>query len=206
MHSLVHFADNAVQASLVAEKAICGEGGVGIFNPQFQKATESSVARLVRTASKALSRGGDERSGIYRKTITHLRPLLKEKYNCLSLPISNYLGNRFNIIFKNSVYLYCLREPIKELLAITQTNQLLKSVLSDYNKEVIKAELKVFAMINKTITGPFWCSLERKDIDLVGMNAIFNKLVNHFDEAGENPLILLEGKSPFGEEFLHWDV
>ena len=201
MHNLVHFADNAVQASLVAEKAICGEGGVPIYNPQFQNTSESGTARLVRTASKALSRGGEK-----RKALTHLRPVLKEKYNTMSLPISNYVGNRFNILFTNSVFLYCLRNQIKELLEFCQTNQLLKSVLSDFNKDVVITILKVFGIADKAIFGPYWRALESKEIDLVGMNRIYSSLVQYFDEAGENPIIFLEGKSPFDEKFLHRDA
>ena len=115
-------------ASLVAERAIFGVGGVPIYNPQFQNASESGTARLVRTASKALSRGGDERNGIYRKALTHLRPVLKEKYNTMSLPISNYVGNRFNILFTNSVFLYCLRNQIKELLELCRRHHHFKGL------------------------------------------------------------------------------
>ena len=109
MKETAHYADNAVESGLAAEKAIVGPAGVPILNPAFQNAKESGAARLVRTASKALSRGGDEKNGMYREAITALRPVLKERYGALSLPIANYRGNRFNILFTNAASIYCLR-------------------------------------------------------------------------------------------------
>ena len=93
VHSLVHFAENAVEASLMAEKAIYGEAQAPVISSPIQNAAESLTARLIREGAKALARGADERNGIYRKAITHLGPLLKEKYNTISLPIASPLGD-----------------------------------------------------------------------------------------------------------------
>ena len=65
MKETAHYADNAIESGLAAEKAIVGE-----------------------------ARGGDEKNGMYREAITALRPVLKERYGALSLPIANYRGNR----------------------------------------------------------------------------------------------------------------
>ena len=40
---------------------------------------------------------------------------------------------------------------------------------------------------------------------MVQMNAIYADMVNYFDAAAENPSLLMEGHSPFAEEFLHRD-
>ena len=78
--------------------------------------------------------------------------------------------------------------------------------MSDFNKDVVITILKVFGIADKAIFGPYWRALESKEIDLVGMNRIYSSLVQYFDEAGENPIIFLEGKSPFDEKFLHRDA
>ena len=204
LHSLVHLAENAVQAGEAAEKAIVGEAGIPSLNPAFQKKGESAAARLIREGSKALSRGGDEKNGIYRQAFTFLRPVLKERYGALSLPIVNYRGNRFNILFTNSVAVYCLRNQLKELLSISE-NPLIKSVSKGLNNDVVLAGVHALAKVAKSITGPFWRVMETKSINIVQMNQILTKLVKFFDDAAENPSLLMEGNSPFDDEYIHRD-
>ena len=64
-----------------------------------QKDDESGAVRLVRTASKCLARGGDDKSGCYMD----LRTYPNDKYGKTSKRASHLLvpfrGNRFNILF-----------------------------------------------------------------------------------------------------------
>ena len=85
-----------------------------------------SFGRLVNI----ISRGGNEKCGIYRLALTFLSRLLKERYGALSILITNFRGNRFNIIFVNGTFIYCLRDLLKELLDINNSNQLLKAEMT----------------------------------------------------------------------------
>ena len=173
MHSLSHFADKAVSSGLASEKEILGEEGAPILNPSFRQKNESAAARLVRTLSKAVSRGGDEKSGIHGKAKVFLGPMLKERYGLNSIPIKNYLGSRFNILFSNAAYIYGLRKELEELLRMYPTNQLIQSALKDIQNKVIMAGVHTLAKVHKTVIGPLTRALEDKNIGLVEINDIY---------------------------------
>ena len=204
-HSLAHFADKAVSSGLAAEKEILGEEGAPILNPSFKQKNESAAARLVRTLSKAISRGGDEKSGIHAKAKTFLSPMLKERYNLNVIPIKNYLGSRFNILFSNAAYIYVMRKELTELFETYDTNQLLLSVKKDIQNKVILSGVQTLAMIHKTVIGPLTRALDRKENGIIEMNAIYKSLVDYLDRAAADPSILLQGSSPFAEEYLTRD-
>ena len=205
MHVLSHFADDAVSSGLAAEKEFFGGEGAPILNPSFRQKKESAAARLVRTLSKAVSRGGDERNGIHGKAKTFLAPMLKERYGLNSIPIKNYIGSRFNILFANAAYIYGLRKELTELFEISATNQLLLSVRKDIKERGILSAVHVLAKIHKTIIGPLTRFLEKKANGVPEINALFESMILFFDEAAENPSLLMEGSSPFPEEYLSRD-
>lgn len=101
LHSLVHFAEVTDKSGAAAEHAHYGGLEVPILNPQYRQAGESGAARTVRTVCKAFSRGGDEKSGVFGKAISFLKPILKEEFNVISLPLTPYRGSRFSILFHN---------------------------------------------------------------------------------------------------------
>lgn len=129
LHGLVHFAE-AASASLSELDQGRFEGNPPIYDLRKQK--ESGTARLVRTASNAMGRGGDEKNGRYGDFKSYSHQFLAEK-GFHSLPLLPFHGNRFNILFENAVSLFFLHDLIHDFLQNHQTNGLLKSVLHDLN-------------------------------------------------------------------------
>jgi len=105
LHILVNFAED-LDGVIKWFEASTKEGPLGAEGytetANFTKNEESGAVRLVRTASKCLARGGDEKSGCY----VDLKAFLTDKYPKSSTKGSHLLvpfrGNRFNILFYNS--------------------------------------------------------------------------------------------------------
>ena len=113
LHSLVHYAEVADKAALALEENhYGGKENIPILNPAFRQAGESGAARTVRLICKSLSRGGDEKSGVYDKAVTYFRAILQEEFGTKTLPFTQYLRNRFSIFFHNCSVTYCLYDHL----------------------------------------------------------------------------------------------
>ena len=173
LHSLVHFADLIDKTAMeYEEEHFGGKENVPILIPSFRQANESAAARTVRVVCKALSRGGDEKSGVYDKALTFFLPILKQEFDSHSLPITPYLRNRFSIFFHNCSAIYCLYDYLIEFFELHQSNMLLKSALSDLKQELFVGEIRGVGILSKTIMAPFWRVVEDKSVDLSQMNDV----------------------------------
>jgi len=72
-----------------------------IFDRNALKLSESGTLRLIRTASKALARGTDEKSGKYCDFKMYSKDFLQEN-GYYTLPLQPFRGNRFNLLFENA--------------------------------------------------------------------------------------------------------
>ena len=209
LHSLVHYADLVDKTALQHEvQHFDGIDNVPILNPSWRQAGESAAARTVRVVCKALSRGGDEKSGVYDKALTYLLPILKQEFDAHSLPITPYLRNRFAIFFHNSSVIYCLYDHLVEFFSLHNSNLLLKNALSDLKELFFVANIRGAGLISKTIIAPLWNTIEDKSVDLSQMSDIY-ALLKFLEEASVNPQMVLNGNSPFPERYLrkdkYWD-
>ena len=206
LHSLVHYADVCDKAANENEVTHFGSTEkVPINDPTFRKAGESAAARTVREVCKSLSRGGDEKSGVYDKAVTFFRPILKEEFDAHSLPFTPYLRNRFSIFFHNCSVLYCLYDHLIEFFSVYQSNKLLKAVLFDLQQIFFVGEIRAIAIISKLFMAPLWNAIEDRDVDLSAMNGIYSQLLRAFEEASSDPSVLLRGISPFPDKYLKKD-
>ena len=198
LHSLVHFAE-------AASKTLCelDQGGFDqeppIHDPRFRKATESGTARLIRTASNALGRGGNAKCGKYGDFKEVVAEFLKES-GLRSLPIQPYHGNRFNILFENAVSLFFLHEHIEKFLQDHQSNGLLQSVLHDLKTPEYLAGVKALGLISRLVTSPLWRLLEAKDIHIFRMNKHYKDLVDNLEVAANNVQDFMQGRILIFEE------
>jgi hypothetical protein len=128
--------------------------------------------RLIRTASKAFSCGGDAKSGVYGHFTTFSKDFLN-KNKMKSVPIQRYHGNRFNILFENASYVYFMHEKIKEYLDFDASNRLLLSVKHDVNTDFVLAGVKALGLIHYFITSPLWSFIERKDVHVIESCVVF---------------------------------
>ena len=97
LHLLVGMADVAA-ITLLEWESTHFEGAVGAAALSLcLKKSESGIVCLIRTACKAFSRGGCEKSGVYQAFTSYLRSNGVKRN-----PLSTFRGNRFNILFYNS--------------------------------------------------------------------------------------------------------
>ena len=161
------------------------EGKPPAYDKSFTKVTESGTARLVRTACKALSRYGDEKSGKFKEFSNFLDAFLKEN-EMMCVPLQPFHGNRFNILFESSAALYFLHNQIQQFLVGNQSNTLLKAVAHDINVPEYVAGTKALGLISRHLTGPLWNLLENKNIHILEMNQFYLKLVNFVSDSSSN--------------------
>ena len=177
----MHFAEVSNRAILEAEKGFF-EDQPPIHDKNFLKANESGSLRLVRTASKALSRGGDEKSGKYGDFSIYAKQFLKENgMSCV--PLVDFHGNRFNILFESSATLFFLKTIVTEFLQCNQSNNLLKAVSCDIKVKEYLAGCKALGLVSRLITGPLWCLLENKTIHIMEMNLHYLELTTFLTDA-----------------------
>ena len=131
LHVLVHMAEVASKSLVEAEKSI--DESEGNF-----KATEPGTTRLIRTASKAFARGGDEKSGVHGPFQAFVKPFLQQ-HKMTSIPLERFRGNRFNILFSNAANVFFLAPKMKEFLKAESGNRLLQSVGEDINNHTYLA-------------------------------------------------------------------
>ena len=112
--------------------------------------------RLVRTACKALCKHGSEQSGVYQAFTSYL-----SSNGIKRNPLASFRDNRFNILFYDAGVLYYISDLIKSFKDVWQTpNQLLRAVYSDIQVPEFLAGCRALGLVNKIVTGPFWCVLE----------------------------------------------
>ena len=108
LHALVHIAD-AAPKSLQEVDNILFENEPPIFDKSYKSKQEAGSVRLIRTASKGFSCGGDEKSGVYGPFHLFVKDFLKE-INLRSVPIQRFHGNRFNILFSSAANIFFMRD------------------------------------------------------------------------------------------------
>ena len=198
LHSLVHIADTSDKSLLTAEKAIFGDNDVPRPEGSFTSKTESGTTRLVRTASKAFSSGGDEKSGCFSGFSVFVKPFLKQ-HKFQTLPLQRFRGARFNILFANAASVYFLhKEMIGYLQQLGATNRLLKAVLNDLQTPEFIAGTKCLGLVSKLLTCPLWNVIENRDIDIVEMNVKYLEFVQVIEEASRDVQAFLTGALAFG--------
>ena len=203
LHTLVHAAETVVSATISAENGHF-DGNPPIHNPNFRNANESGVARLIRTTCTAFARGGSEKNGVYGKFLTFIQPVLREQFNCRSLPLTPYHGARFSVLFHNASVIYALREHITKFLETHANNGLTKSVQHDLKYYL--GFVKGIACFLKEVAKPFWAVNEDKAVDVISLGQHYRDMIAFLEDAAQKPEILLEGRSSFPEKYLRKDA
>lgn len=184
LHSLIHFAETSNKVLIEVEQGFFG-GATPIFDKSFITKKEYATTRLVRTASKALARGADEKSGRYTDFFVFIDDHFKEN-GLHSVPLQPFHGNRFNILFESSASLFFLHKHITQFLEGNQSNNLLKSVLHDIQIPEFVAGVKALGLISRHLTGPLWSLLENKDLHILDMNEKYLQLVIFLSDETNN--------------------
>jgi E1A/CREB-binding protein len=201
LHLMVGMADT-VCASLVKFEELSCEDPLAQSPSSF-----GTAVRAVRETCKALSRGGDEKSGCFRQW----RVFCERHSNSEDIQlVQNFKGNRFNIVFLLGGNVYYLHKKIIQLLQeMKEPNCLLKSVLDNLLNPFVLAGCKALGLLRKLVMNPLWRLTENKDTHVLDMNQNYVKLCGFLGQCGDNSDTLLEflaGRiSPFQESLVEKD-
>ena len=190
----VHFADVMSKGANEAELAEF-DGNPPSHPSSFAKnPKEASGVALIRKACKAFAAGGCEKYGCYGKAKLFLEPILKEKFDTNTIPITPFRGHRFNIMPHNAVYVHCLHPYLVEFLSLNHENGLTDSLLGDLKQPFFMAEVKTFAIFCLLYTMPLWRMIEDRQVDIVKLGKAYVDMVAGLEDASKKPEVLLEGK------------
>ena len=184
MHFITGMAEHTAEAIRLFESAESDTPSSG----------EAGAIRLIRTACKAFQRRADEKSGCPVHFTTYLR-----RHGIQKVPLANFRGNRFNIIFLNGARVFYLHKHILDFLSNCwgPQNKLLKAILEDASNELYIAGCRALGLIDKLVTGPLWRILE-SDIHILDVSSEYTQLLQFFTECSNDASQFLTGeKVPF---------
>nr|XP_054765133.1 uncharacterized protein LOC129271907 [Lytechinus pictus] len=185
LHSFVQLAEVAGSSILEVEQST-KEEQVNTPPFVFKQQNESGTVRLIRTASKAFARTGDQKSGCYGDFKLFVKPYLDE-HGMRSVPLCPFRGNRFNIVFFNAAHVYFLYSSMRDYLSQQRNlNGLLKAVKHDLSIPMHIAGCRALGLLDKLVTRPLWRVIEDKDIHILQMNRYIQDLITYLDKAQEN--------------------
>lgn len=165
------------------------------------KSSEAMVLTLLRFCAKCFSCGGDEKSGAHADFKAYCNSI-QEKV--MFIP---FRGNRFNIIFLISQFVYYHKENIlKFLQEIHGANNFIQKIILSYiKKPLLLAACKVLGLISKLITAPFWRLIER-NIHIFDLNTYFQTLSSYLLRQSQDATGFVSGEEyPFEEVLLEKD-
>ena len=111
---------------------------------------ESGTLRLIRSVCKSIHYRGCEKSG---RMVTF--EIFMEEQDICRLPIYQFLGNRFNIVFLNGAGIYYLFDYLVDFFnKIELDNKLLLAVHWDLKVLAYKVGCRALGLIEKQTTGP----------------------------------------------------
>ena len=153
--------------------------------------TSSGTQRLVRTACKAFHHKGSQQCGSSTLFRTYLR-----KEGIHKIPLAQFVGNRFNILFYDAAGVYFLRDYMKKFIETvhgTQANRLLQAVLADLKDHTYISGCRALGIIDKAVTGPLWRQLQCSTSSVLSMGTIYCEMKEKFDSWSMDAQPLLEG-------------
>ncbi|XP_071149165.1 uncharacterized protein [Mytilus edulis] len=190
LHLLVHMAEAAASTLKESDKGFFGTEHP-ILDKSFLKATEPGAVRLIRIASKAFARGGDEKNGAHLHFETYIDNFLAT-HKLRSIPLERYRGNRFNIIFSAASNVFFLADKMSAYLEAGASNRLLLALQFDLQIPEYVAGCKALGLISEFITIPLWCCLEDSNISIMDIGVHFKELVAYLEEMDYQKFV--EGK------------
>ena len=153
----------------------------------------SGTQRLVRTACKAFHHRGSQQCGSSLLFRTYLR-----KQGLSNIPLAQFVGNRFNILFYDAAGVFFLRNHMQlfiESVHGKDANLLLKAVLKDLKNPLYIAGCRALGLIDKVITGPLWRKIKDSSVSELGMGNVYSELLEKFDSWSLDAQSFIEGSA-----------
>ncbi|CAC5376816.1 unnamed protein product [Mytilus coruscus] len=160
---------------------------------------ESGASRLTRTASKALTLHGCEKSGVGQ----HFRTHFKERD--IDNKLITFRGHRFNHLFYAAGATYHhLNDVIDFIESWADPNNLLKSISFDVRGKAFSSGIRALGIIDKLIAGPFWRIIETSK-NILDLNPTLCHLQKNLQELSVDASPLLAGELVFEGVEVHRD-
>lgn len=155
--------------------------------------SSSGTQNLVRTTCKALHHRGSQKCGSSALFRTFLR-----KEGIHKIPLAQFVGNRFNILFFDAAGVYYLRDLISKFIETVHggnANRLLQCVLADIRNPMYIAGCRALGLVDKMVTGPLWRKMQESTCSILGMGNTYCRMKEKFDAWSENSEELIEGSA-----------
>ena len=162
-----------------------------------ESCASSGTQRLVRTACKAFHHRGSQQCGSSTLFRTYLR-----KEGIHKIPLAQFVGNRFNILFYDAAGVYYLQSHMVKFIESAhggQENRLLQAVLADLRDPVCIAGCRALGLIDKVVTGPLWRKLSESSISVLEMGSVYTEMKAMFDSWSGDSHALIEGSATLKE-------
>lgn len=164
--------------------------------------SSSGTQRLIRTACKTFHHRGSQQCG----TSTLFRSYMKQK-GIFKLPLAQFIGNRFNILFYDAAGLQHHMVQFLQSVHGKNMNRLLQSVLDDLNNPILIAGYRALGLIDKIVTGPLWRRLEESSVSVLDMSYTYCQLKVKFDTWANDSSTLIDGSARcINDDVIHDDV
>lgn len=156
-------------------------------------AGSSGTQRLVRTACKAFHHRGSQQCGSSTLFRSYLR-----KHGVHKIPLAQFVGNRFNILFYDAAGIYYLKDHMIQFIESVhgkQANRLLECVLKDLKNPAFISGCRALGLIDKIVTGPLWRKLEESSTSVLKMGSTYCEIKDKFDTWSNDACALIEGSA-----------
>ena len=151
----------------------------------------SGTQRLIRTSCKAFHHRGSEQCGCSAAFRMYLR-----KQEIYKVPLADFVGNRFNIIFYDAAGVYYLHQHMIKYIQNVHgrhANRLLQSVATDLNEPMYISGCRALGLIDKIVTGPLWRKSVESSVSILEMSNVYSEMKIKFEEWSTDSYSLIEG-------------
>ena len=186
LHYLVGLADTAVEVLKKWEMQSSSSVNAHLDS-------SCGTERLVRTACKAFHHRGSQQAGSSLLFRTYLK-----KEGIAKIPLAQFVGNRFNILFYDAAGVYYLRNHMQHFIESVhgvEANRLLQAVLSDLKSQLYVSGCRALGLIDKLVTGPLWRKIQDSSTSVLDMGPVYCELVEKFDSWGLDSQSITDGSA-----------
>lgn len=116
-----------------------------------------------------------------------------------SIPLAQFVGNRFNILFYDAAGVYYLQNKFIDSIHGKQANLLLQAVLADLKNPIFMSGCRALGLIDKIVTGPLWRKIVESSMSALKMGSVYCEMKQKFDSWSNDACALIEGSAVFIE-------
>ena len=200
LHFLVGLADQAEPYLKVWENINFTGQNVGSLLHESYSNGELGTLRLLRTVCKSVQHHAYEKSG---RMVTC--EIFMEKRNITRLPIYQFLGNRFNILFLIGASVYFLFDNFINFFdQMELDSRLLVAVYWDLKVLAFRVGYRVLGLIEKLVTGPLW-RIMVKEKCVLNMSTHYQNLLTCFEKWADDCTSFLNNETSCEPSFISQD-